>query len=151
MVEAKEGKPFVGKTGVWIRQMLFNAGLPPQELFITNALCCRPPENRDPTVEEMEACWQWTEEQADSIKPRVVVAVGRFAARMFIEPLQTGKQSMGDLHGTPCWSALFGYPMIVYPTYHPAAGLHNPDLKEVVAQDFQRLGGLMQRLYKEHG
>ncbi len=143
--EAKQGRHYIGKSGAHLRYLMKEAGIDYQDTFITSTLCCCPPENRDPTVEELEQCWGWTEEQLDETKPEFIVAVGRFAARQFIDPLQTGKQRMGDIHGIPTWAEVDGRPVKVFPSYHPAAGLFNTSLEPVIREDFETLGTLLRR------
>lgn len=141
--EALQGRPFVGKAGSYFRQLLRNAGIDVNDVFVTNTLCCRPPQNRDPKLEELEECWEWTLEQIDIIDPDVIVAVGRFAAAQFVGAMQGGKQRIGDLHATPKWAMVAGRPRIVYPTYHPAAGQYNPDLAPIIDEGFKRLGEMI--------
>jgi DNA polymerase len=134
--ENVQGLPFVGAAGQFLDELLADAGLKREEVFITNVVKCRPPGNRDPQVGELEACKPYLERQIAAINPDVIVTLGRYSMGHFIH---NGKIS--GIHGKPFWS---GGRMIV-PMYHPAAALHQPSLREVVKQDFARLPGMIAR------
>ena len=134
--ENVQGLPFVGAAGQFLDELLADAGLKREEVFITNVVKCRPPGNRDPQVEELDACKPYLERQIAAINPDVIVTLGRFSMGHFIN---NGKIS--GIHGKPFWS---GGRMIV-PMYHPAAALHQPSLREVVKQDFAQLPGMIAR------
>lgn len=128
--ENVQGLPFVGAAGQFLDELLADAGLKREEVFITNVVKCRPPGNRDPQVEELDACKPYLERQIAAINPDVIVTLGRFSMGHFIN---NGKIS--GIHGKPFWA---GGRMII-PMYHPAAALHQPSLRKVVKQDFARL------------
>lgn len=128
--ENVQGLPFVGAAGQFLDELLADAGLKREEVFITNVVKCRPPGNRDPQVEELEACKPYLDHQIAAINPDVIVTLGRFSMGHFIN---NGKIS--GIHGKPFWS---GGRMIV-PMYHPAAALHQPSLRDIVKQDFAKL------------
>lgn len=128
--ENEQGLPFVGAAGQFLDELLADADLKRDEVFITNVVKCRPPGNRDPQVEELEACKTYLERQIAVINPDVIVTLGRFSMGHFIN---NGKIS--GIHGKPFWSN----GRMIIPMYHPAAALHQPSLREVVKQDFARL------------
>jgi uracil-DNA glycosylase len=128
--ENVQGLPFVGAAGQFLDELLADANLKREEVFITNVVKCRPPGNRDPQVEELEACKPYLERQIAAINPDVIVTLGRFSMGHFIN---NGKIS--GIHGKPFWSN----GRMIVPMYHPAAALHQPSLREVVKQDFARL------------
>lgn len=130
--EDRHGLPFVGKAGQYLDQWLKAIHLYRQEnVYITNVIKCRPPENRDPHPEEISACISYLEEQVEILKPRAVLTVGRISSSVL---LGEGHR-MADIHGR-----LFEYRGIpVVPTYHPAAVLRNRDLRRTVWQDLQVL------------
>jgi len=134
--ENVQGLPFVGAAGLFLDELLADAGLKREEVFITNVVKCRPPGNRDPQVEELDACKPYLERQIAAINPDVIVTLGRYSMGHFIN---NGKIS--GIHGKPFWS---GGRMVV-PMYHPAAALHQPSLREVVKQDFAKLPGMIAR------
>jgi len=132
--EDQQGKPFVGQAGKFLDELLGYAGLKRSEVFITNVVKCRPPENRDPQPEELAACRRYLDAQIAAINPRIIVTLGRFSMASFIED---GKISR--IHGYP--HKVEG--RIVVTMYHPAAALHQPALKDALIQDFSRLRDLM--------
>ena len=134
--ENELGLPFVGAAGKFLDELLGEANLKREDVFITNVVKCRPPGNRDPQVEELEACKYYLERQIAAINPDVIVTLGRFSMGHFIH---NGKIS--GIHGRSYW---INNRMIV-PMYHPAAALHQPSLREVVKQDFRNLPGFIEK------
>jgi uracil-DNA glycosylase len=114
--EDKQGEPFVGAAGQLLTRMLGEIGLGRGSVYICNIVKCRPPGNRDPRPDEIEACTPWLVEQLSLIQPQVVVTLGNFATR-FVLDTQTGitrlRGRVHDWHGR-----------MVIPTFHPAAILH---------------------------
>lgn len=132
--ENQQGLPFVGAAGQFLDELLAGAGLKREEVFITNVVKCRPPGNRDPQIEELEACRPYLERQIAAINPDVIVTLGRISMGYFIN---NGKIS--SIHGHPFWSN----GRMIVPMYHPAAALHQPSLREVVKSDFVGLAELV--------
>lgn len=128
--ENQQGLPFVGAAGNFLDTLLEEADLDRDSVFITNVVKCRPPSNRDPLQEELDACKPYLERQIAAINPDVIVTLGRISMSYYIN---NGKISA--IHGRRYW---FNGRMIV-PMYHPAAALHQPSLREVVKQDFAKL------------
>lgn len=110
--EDKEGKPFVGRAGALLTEMLRAIGLSRDEVFIANILKCRPPENRDPKPSEIEACADHLQQQIKLVQPKIILALGRFAA----QNLLNSNLTIGKLRGTV--HHLYDIPVIVI--YHPA-------------------------------
>lgn len=129
--EDLQGKPFVGRAGRLLTEVIFSIGLSREEVFIANILKCRPPDNRDPKTEEVEQCFAYLERQIDLVKPKIIIAVGRIAAQSLLgSDLPMGKLR-GRIHG-------FGSSQI--PTlviYHPAYLLRSPSQKHKVWEDLQ--------------
>lgn len=125
-----EGKPFVGRAGELLEEILESAGLSREEVFITNVVKCRPPDNRDPRKDEIEACNPYLEKQIEILDPEVIVSLGNHATETLI-----GKSGIGDLHG----EELEYDGRSIIPMYHPAAGLYNPNLKETMIDDMKAL------------
>jgi len=134
--ENEQGLPFVGAAGTFLDELLEDAGLNRDEVFITNVVKCRPPGNRDPLPEELEACKPYLERQIATIDPDVIVTLGRVSMGYFIN---NGKISI--IHGREFWST----GRMVIPMYHPAAALHQPSLRSVVKEDFIKLTGLIKK------
>ena len=137
--ENQQGLPFVGAAGKVLDELLGEAELSRENVFITNVVKCRPPGNRDPQVEELEACKAYLERQIAAINPYVIVTLGRFSMAHFINH---GKIS--SIHGGIYWSN----GRMVVPMYHPAAALHQPSLRNVIKQDFSKLPGLIEKAKK---
>jgi len=134
--ENEQGLPFVGAAGTFLDELLGDAGLTREGVFITNVVKCRPPGNRDPQVEELDACKPYLERQIAAINPDVIVTLGRFSMGHFIN---NGKIS--SIHGMEFWS----HGRMVIPMYHPAAALHQPSLRSVVKDDFSKLPALIEK------
>ncbi len=136
--ENEQGKPFVGQAGHLLDQLLDAAGLKREEVYITNVVKCRPPENRDPEPDELSMCRHYLDRQIEAIKPRVIVTLGRFSMARFVE---NGK--IGALHG----KARLIDDQLVVTMYHPAAALHQPDLKGTLMADFAGIRHLLEKAH----
>lgn len=132
--EDEIGRPFVGRSGKYLDQLLESVGLDRDRVFITNVVKCRPPSNRDPHVAEVEACAPYLERQLELIQPGLVVTLGRFAMRHFFSD-----GPISEIHGQP--RRVNG--TIYLPLYHPAAALYRGSLRGVVEEDFQRIPALL--------
>jgi DNA polymerase len=128
--EDKEGKPFVGASGKFLTELLENAGLKREDVFITNVVKCRPPGNRDPLPDEIQACAPYLERQITLIDPDVIVTLGRFSMGRFFPG-----EKISKIHGQP---KTVGNRLVV-PMYHPAAALHQGALKATIQEDFDKL------------
>jgi len=134
--ENEQGRPFVGQAGKFLNELLASGGLKREDVFITNVVKCRPPDNRDPQDVELAACAGYLERQIEAINPLIILTLGRFSmARYF----QTAKISA--IHGKASW---VGGRLIVA-MYHPAAGLHQPNLKADILHDFTFLPGFIEK------
>lgn len=129
--EDRTGRPFVGRAGQLLDTLLMSAGLPRGDVYICNTLKCRPPQNRNPQPDELAACGRFLRGQLDAISPRVMLAVGKFAAQALLET----EQSIGRLRNVV--HSYGGTPLIV--TYHPAYLLRTPQMTRIAWQDFQML------------
>lgn len=133
--EDLQGLPFVGAAGKYLDDLLAIAGLSRNKVFIANILKCRPPNNRDPRVEEIEACTPFLREQTRSINPEYIITLGNFATK-FILKTEVG---ITRLHGSVQQAGRFK----VFPMYHPAAAIYDRSKKEAIEADFARLGSLL--------
>jgi len=129
--ENEMGIPFVGQAGKLLSTLLESIGLKREDIYITNVVKFRPPENRDPTPEEKEACLPFLKMEIAIIKPKVLVPLGRHALMHFFSKL-----SISDAHGKP---HTLKDGTTVFPIYHPAAALHNPGLRDALFADFKAL------------
>jgi len=128
--ENEQGRPFVGQAGKFLDELLVAAGFTRSSVFITNVVKCRPPENRDPELDELTACSVYLDKQIETINPHVIVTLGRISMAKF---LPTARISL--VHGQPSWVN----ERLVVPMYHPAAALHQPSLKSTIITDFSNL------------
>jgi uracil-DNA glycosylase len=139
--EDKQGIPFVGAAGKLLDQLLVGIGLTRAEVFVANVLKCRPPGNRDPQPEEIEACEAHLWRQIELIEPRVVATLGNFATKLL-----SGKPTgITRVHGSEQEVTLGGRRVLLYPIFHPAAALYTPRMLEVLKTDFARLPQLLGR------
>lgn len=125
-----EGRPFIGRAGKLLEELLDSICLHRDDVFITNVVKCRPPDNRDPRKDEIETCNPYLEKQIKSIGPEVLVTLGNHATETLI-----GKTGMKEIHG----KRFEYYGLQLIPMYHPAAGLYNPDLEETMKKDMQKI------------
>jgi DNA polymerase len=137
--EDKQGVPFVGQAGKLLEKLLGGVGLERSDVYIANVLKCRPPGNRDPQPEEIEACESHLFRQIELIQPRVVATLGNFATKLL-----SGKPlGITRVHGQPQDVTLGGNRVTLYPLYHPAAALYTPSMLSVLEQDFAKLPALL--------
>jgi uracil-DNA glycosylase len=129
--ENEQGRPFVGQAGKFLDELLAGIGLKRQEVFITNVVKCRPPQNRDPLPEELTPCTRtYLARQIIAINPMVIVTLGRYSLNLFLQGAK-----ISQVHGQPAWVK----GRLVVPMYHPAAALHQSSLKPELVKDFSRL------------
>lgn len=137
--EDRQGLPFVGRAGQLLNELLAGIGLKRDDVFICNVLKSRPPGNRDPQPDEIEACWPYLERQIQLIEPRVIATLGNFATKKI-----TGSPvGITRVRGTPQVHELAGRTVFVFPLLHPAAALRTPSLVETCRADFARLAELL--------
>jgi len=128
--ENEQGRPFVGAAGRFLEELLASIGLNREDVFIGNVVKCRPPGNRDPQTDEIEACAKYLERQIRAINPKVIVTLGRFSMARYFPG-----ERISAIHG----QARVVNQRLIVPMYHPAAALHQPSLRQVVQDDFSRL------------
>lgn len=128
--EDKQGRPFVGPAGQFLDELLASINLKRADVFITNVVKCRPPNNRDPLPAEIEACSDYLKRQIAAIEPKVIVTLGRHSMAQFF-----GSEKISAIHGRA--RKVNGYLCIAM--YHPAAGLHQASLKDTIRADFKKI------------
>ncbi len=137
--EDRQGRPFVGAAGQYLDELLKLIGMDRTKVYITNVVKCRPPQNRDPRPDEMEACRPYLDRQIELIQPKVIITISRYAmARWFPD------KKISEIHGHP---KRFGN-LVVLPMYHPAAALHQPSLKPQLEADFRRIPQILKDMSK---
>ena len=137
--EDKQGVPFVGQAGRLLDTLLEGIGLQRNDVFIANTLKCRPPGNRDPMPQEIDACQDYLFRQLELIEPRVVCTLGNFSTKL----LRGDPTGITRLHGREEVRRIGPRRVRLYPIYHPAAALYTPKMLEVLREDFARLPGLL--------
>jgi DNA polymerase len=143
--EDQQGKPFVGQAGKLLDRLLAGIGLEREEVYVANVLKCRPPGNRDPQPDEIEACEGHLFRQIALIEPKVVATLGNFATKLL-----SGKPAgITRVHGAEQEATLGGRSVLLYPLYHPAAALYTPAMLKVLEADFARLPELLGRMPEE--
>lgn len=138
--EDKQGIPFVGAAGKLLTELLESAGLSRSQIYIANVIKCRPPNNRDPEPDEVDACKPFLLQQIQIIKPHLVCSLGNFAT----QTLLGRKVGITKVHGRHVQLTDF----LLFPLYHPAAALHQSNLLSVLRDDFQKLKQLLDTMTK---
>ncbi len=137
--EDKQGLPFVGQAGKLLDKLLGEIGLERGQVFIANVLKCRPPGNRDPRPQEIEACSDYLHRQVELIEPLVICTLGNFSTKL----LRGDPTGISKLHGQPEVLTIGPRAVRLFPIYHPAAALYTPSMVEVLRTDFARLPELL--------
>jgi uracil-DNA glycosylase family 4 len=138
--EDQEGKPFVGRAGRLLDELLAEIGLSRREVFIANILMCRPPGNRDPLPGEIEECSPYLMRKIQLIEPKVIATLGNFATKT----LTASSVGITRCCGRPQARAVAGLDVTIYPLFHPAAALRTPKVLEQLRADFARLPALLE-------
>jgi DNA polymerase len=139
--EDKQGVPFVGQAGKLLEKLLAGIGMGREDVYIANVIKCRPPGNRDPQQDEIEACESHLWKQIELIRPKLVATLGNFATKL----LTAQPTGITRVHGQEREVDLGGNRVLLYPLYHPAAALYTPRMLEVLAADFARIPALLGR------
>ncbi len=139
--EARTGRPFVGRAGKVLDRLLDSVDLERSAVYITNVVKDRPPDNRNPTVEEIRLYAPFLRRQIEIIRPRVIATLGRFAMDFCLREFELPQQGLkiGDLHGQVLEAETTCGEVAVVPLYHPAATFYNRDLEGVLEEDFRVL------------
>jgi uracil-DNA glycosylase family 4 len=135
--EDLQGEPFVGAAGKFLNQMLASIGLERSNIYISNIVKYRPPDNRDPTPEEIAAFVPYLQRQIAVIQPKLVVFLGRHSMNVFLPELK-----ISQAHGKPVRKA----GQVYLPLFHPAAALYNPQMREVLLNDFALIPAILKKI-----
>jgi len=134
--EDQQARPFVGPAGRFLEELLASIGLRRDQVFITNVVKCRPPNNRDPLPGEIDACRKYLQRQIELLRPKVVVSLGRYSLAWF-----SPRDAISKVHGQP--KVTDGIHFI--PMYHPAAALHAGNMRKVIEEDFRKIPAVLER------
>jgi len=142
--EDLEGRPFIGAAGKFLDEMLGKIKLLRKDVYITNIVKYRPPNNRDPLPNEVEASWPWLEDQINLIKPKLIVFLGRHALNRFFP-----KEQISKVHGKLLQKKFKNISTEnFFALYHPAAALYNGGLRETLIEDFKKIPKIIKTLAK---
>jgi uracil-DNA glycosylase family 4 len=137
--EDLQGRPFVGQAGQFLNELIASIGFKREEVYITNIIKTRPPNNRDPLPVEISNCKKWLDTQLEIIRPKMIVTLGRYSMARFFP----GK-TISQIHGTSVTSE----GVICFAMYHPAAALHQGGLRETLKKDMLKIPPLLASLKK---
>lgn len=137
--EGETGKPFCGRSGKFLDEMLTSVGLDRKNVYITSVVKDRPQDNRDPTSKEIALYGPYLDRQLEIIKPKVIILLGRISMKyMFAKAgIEDRLDTIGAMHGKVYEGKLLYGKVVLLPLYHPAAALYNPKNKQVLFEDFK--------------
>lgn len=141
--EDEQGLPFVGAAGKFLNEMLAQAGMERSDVYITNIVKYRPPNNRDPLPEEKKAFWPYLLKQLQIIKPKVVVTLGRHSMEYFLPDAR-----ISAIHGQAKRIKFGDDKLVIVPLYHPAAALYNGGMRQTLIDDFLLVPEIIKKLEK---
>ncbi|TET84652.1 MAG: uracil-DNA glycosylase [Candidatus Nealsonbacteria bacterium] len=128
--EDKVGRPFIGRAGKFLNQLLKTAGIKREKIYLTSPIKCFPPKNRKPTKKEIEACLPWLIKQIEIIRPKKIILLGEVVFSVFFQ-----KKELSSFRGS--WIKKAGKEYFI--SYHPAAGLRFPRIKKILEKDFKKI------------
>jgi DNA polymerase len=134
--EDQQARPFVGPAGRFLDELIASIGLRRDQVFITNVVKCRPPNNRDPLPGEIDACRKHLQRQIELIQPRIIVSLGRYSLAWFFP-----REAISKVHG----QAKVRDGVYFIPMYHPAAALHAGNMRKVIEEDFRKIPAVLER------
>lgn len=134
--EDQQARPFVGPAGRFLDELIASIGLRRDQVFITNVVKCRPPNNRDPLPGEIDACRKHLQRQIDLIQPKIIVSLGRYSLAWF-----SPRDAISKVHG----QAKVKDGVYFIPMYHPAAALHAGNMRKVIEEDFRKIPAVLER------
>ncbi|UCH72021.1 MAG: uracil-DNA glycosylase [Thermoplasmatales archaeon] len=138
-----QGHPFVGKAGKILDELLKSIGLGRNEIYITNILKCRPPNNRNPSKNEMDSCTGYLNRQIELIQPDIICTLGNFASSYIFEKFGLKNQKISEIHGKTFQIKDAFRTVRIIPLYHPAIATYNPNTKEILMEDFKNIKNQM--------
>lgn len=144
--EDEAGRPFVGRAGSVLQELLTSIGLTREDVYITSIIKCRPPGNRDPKDDEIAACSPYLGRQIALLKPSVIVSMGRLSTREMCRRFGIEEGRIGEMHGRAFPVHASHGPVLIFPVYHPAVITHNPNLRQALFEDFAGLRELLDHL-----
>lgn len=141
--EDEQGLPFVGAAGKFLNEMLAEAGMSRDDVYITNIVKYRPPNNRDPLPEEKKDFWPYLLKQLQIIQPKVVITLGRHSMEYFLPGMK-----ISAIHGEPKRIKFGNEYLVIIPLFHPAAALYNGSMRQTLIDDFLMVPKIIEKLEK---
>lgn len=142
--EDKQGRPFVGQAGKLLDSLIENIGMKRADVYISNIVRFRPPQNRDPLPDEIEAFKPYVDAEIEIINPKIIVTLGRFSLAKFLP-----YEKISAVHGKPRIFKWQGKDVIVIPMYHPAAALRSREVMSMLKEDFKKITSVLKEAKKE--
>ena len=140
--EDAEGRPFIGAAGKFLAEMLAAVNLKREDIYITNIVKYRPPDNRDPLPEEIAACAPWLHAELEAVGPKLVIFLGRHSMNHFFPD-----EKISLVHGKLLKKKIPGFPTeFFFPLYHPAAALYNGGMRETLIEDFKKIPSILKKI-----
>lgn len=139
--EDEQGLPFVGAAGKFLNEMLASIGLERKDIYITNIVKYRPPNNRDPLPEEKKAFWPYLARQIQIIQPKIIVTLGRHSMEYFLPEMK-----ISQIHGQPKRITFGDKKVVIMPLYHPAAALYNGGMRQTLIDDFKKVPEIISKI-----
>lgn len=140
------GRPFVGRAGAVLEDLLASIGLERGGVFITSIIKCRPPENRIPKRDEISACAGFLDRQIEILLPEIIIPMGRLASEQVFSRFRIPHKPIGSIHGKIFFTRTsHDQQIVIIPVYHPAAVTHNPLLKDIIFDDFRIIGTIIRK------
>lgn len=137
-----QGKPFIGRAGKFLNEMLESIKLKRENVYITNTVKYRPPNNRDPNPEEIAECLPWLMEELNFIKPKIIIFLGRHSLNRFFPD-----EKISKVHGKLLHKKISGFETeYFFPLYHPAAALYNGGMRETLIDDFKKIPLILEKI-----
>jgi DNA polymerase len=134
-----QGRPFVGRAGILLNELIHSIGLERKDIYITNIIKCRPPKNRNPLKKEITICKLYLDKQIDIIRPKVIAPLGNFSSSYILEKFNCKCKNIGMIHGKTFDIKIQSFDISIIPLYHPAAAIYNPNLKDLLIRDFKSI------------
>ncbi len=139
--EDLQGLPFVGAAGKFLDEMLATVNLERKDVYITNIVKYRPPNNRDPLPEEKQAFWPYLAKQLNIIQPKIIITLGRHSMEYFLP-----EQKISAIHGQPKRITFGDHKVVILPLFHPAAALYNGGMRQTLMDDFLKVPKVLEQI-----
>jgi uracil-DNA glycosylase family 4 len=146
--EDEVGRPFIGRAGSVLQELLTSIGLTREDVYITSIIKCRPPGNRDPKDDEIATCSPYLGRQIALLKPSVIVSMGRLSTREMCRRFGIEEGRISEMHGRVIPVHAPHGPVLIFPVYHPAVITHNPNLRQILFEDFAGLRKLLHNHFR---